>query len=860
MRKNSFSKTVSLVLAGACILGALGCGFTASADEPQDAAKTGTASSLSTELAATDIVAQNDIFALYCDQATANFMIKQKKTGAIWYAYDPGYQDAVTIEDVMAQAGSLLKIEFYDKDAVLHTMTSLTDAVQREQVSYQAIDNGICIEIVMGEKVGESPIPQAISEARMKKMVLDKLESTWDQKKAVSIYTLYSKEETDPDEYEQLCKNYPLLKQESIYILNSDLEDAQVDATVKFFRQVGYTVADAQADNKAVGVNIEAASKPYFKFPLQIVLTDKGFTASIDMSAVEYNDNYRLTNITFLEYFGAGRHNQDGELFFPDGSGVMMAYGNDETLAPVKEISSVTYGDNYALTADNITSIIQDVRIPVFGNLNTNGGYLAVMRDGDAIARLIARTSDENNLFNTAYATFVVRSVDEFKFEDWGSAGYSWLAFEQDLYSGSLTIDYMLMDKEHATLSDMASLYRNHLKQTGVISEKVQSKNIPFYLETLGYYTRKDRFIGIPINKKTPLTTFEQAEEMLSVLSEKGVKNLQLRYLGYANNGMKNMVYNKLNIEGSLGGASQFKRLIQYTLDNGIGFYPDMELSLVAADKWFDGFSASRDGIRTLDKKYGGWAETQLSDGVQNKETFHYAVSADKIQKNAQKLMKSFEKLTLTSASFGSLGEHLNANYYKRNSVNRQESMSYLAEVFASYGEKYDLMTRGGNLYTLKESDHILNLPTQSSRYNINGYEVPFIQMVLHGYKQYAGVPLNLSGQHTAEILQAVATGSGIYFNLNYDNTEYLKDSDYSNYYSTRFEDWVDEAITMYQKANAVLSNVHQAEMIQYEMLSDDVSKTVYDNGKAVIVNYSDQAFTYQGKTVPANDFALVTE
>jgi len=46
--------------------------------------------------------------------------------------------------------------------------------------------------------------------------------------------------------------------------------------------------------------------------------------------------------------------------------------------------------------------------------------------------------------------------------------------------------------------------------------------------------------------------------------------------------------------------------------------------------------------------------------------------------------------------------------------------------------------------------------------------------------------------------------------------------------------------------------------MVGFEQLSDEVTKTVYGNQKAVIVNYSDQAFSYQGKTVEAKSFALV--
>ncbi|MBQ4153232.1 MAG: hypothetical protein IJD11_02655 [Oscillospiraceae bacterium] len=859
MRKNRFSKTIALALSGVVLFSALQCGFVAVAEEngPEDEA-TENIEQLPEALSSMDAVQENASFALYCDQTNGNFAVLDKRSGAVWYAFDPDYANAVTVEGTAEEAGSLLKIAFYDKDSMLDVMTSAVDAVGRDQVVYQTVDNGIRFELEMGQKQGESPIPTAISETRMNEMVLSKLEDDWDRNKATSIYMLYTKEDTDPEEYEQLCKKYPLLKTENLYIMREELSDNEIETTAEYFQSVGYTAEDAKEDNEAVGVKAEQSSKPYFKLPLEIILTEDGFRATVDMEQLESNEEYRIAQVTFLEYFGAGRHNTKGELFFPDGSGLMMAYGSDQAVAPVKEVSATVYGENYALNLDRSASVIQAVRMPVYGNLQEAGGYLATVEQGDALAKIVARASDENNQFNTAYTTFAVRAVDEFKFEDWGSASYNWLAFEEDAYVGKLSIHYTLLEKGKASLSDMAAAYRKYLKDTGVIDKPLQEGDIPFYLETLGYYTRKDRFIGIPISRKTPLTTFAQAEEMMEALRESGIKNIALRYLGYANDGLSNTVYNKLNIAGCLGGEQGFRELMAYAAEHQIDFYPDMELSLVAEDRWFDGFIASWDAIRTLDKKYGGWAETRLSDSKQDKETFRYAISADKISNYAKDLMRAFERLSLNSASIGSLGEHLNANFYKRNSINRQNSQHYISEIFESYGEKYDLMTSGGNYYTLKQSSHIVNLPTQDSDYNINGYEVPFVQMALHGYKQYAGVPINLSGEYKEEVLHAVAAGAGIYFVLNCDNTKYLKDSEYSKYYSTRFEDWEDTATEIYQKANAVLSQVNHAEMVGFEQLSDEVTKTVYGNQKAVIVNYSDQAFSYQGKTVEAKSFALV--
>ena len=40
--------------------------------------------------------------------------------------------------------------------------------------------------------------------------------------------------------------------------------------------------------------------------------------------------------------------------------------------------------------------------------------------------------------------------------------------------------------------------------------------------------------------------------------------------------------------------------------------------------------------------------------------------------------------------------------------------------------------------------------------------------------------------------------------------------------------------------------------------LAEQVTLTRYDNGKGILVNYADEAFTWQGVTVEGRDFALV--
>jgi phosphohistidine swiveling domain-containing protein len=63
--------------------------------------------------------------------------------------------------------------------------------------------------------------------------------------------------------------------------------------------------------------------------------------------------------------------------------------------------------------------------------------------------------------------------------------------------------------------------------------------------------------------------------------------------------------------------------------------------------------------------------------------------------------------------------------------------------------------------------------------------------MVLHGYKSYAGDPLNMSGDVQYAILKAIENGAAPYYFLVYDHATDLRTSkDLSKYYSADFSSW----------------------------------------------------------------------
>jgi len=118
-------------------------------------------------------------------------------------------------------------------------------------------------------------------------------------------------------------------------------------------------------------------------------------------------------------------------------------------------------------------------------------------------------------------------------------------------------------------------------------------------------------------------------------------------------------------------------------------------------------------------------------------------------------------------------------------------------------------------------ADHILGAALDSSRYIKASYSVPFVGVVLHGYTNFTGTPLNMEGDVNYAKLKAIENGASVYFTLSYQNTQKLKEDIVLNqYYSVRYDIWFDDVVEIYNELNAELKDVQNKLIIDHQFLS----------------------------------------
>ncbi|MBD2867363.1 DUF5696 domain-containing protein [Paenibacillus arenilitoris] len=804
--------------------------------------------------------AENDRLRLYFDNRSGGVAVEDKATGSLFYSNPLGaLEDAkasdAAKEELMSQISLVYNVKGKEGDL---EMNSYTHAMKLDQVGWGKQEQGLTVEMVLGREEQRRLLPQQIAKASFEENVLSFIEAEREKRRILAFYILYTREDLEGAKGKELLAKYPALEKEDIYVLKTSITERDKGVLESSVKKAGYTYEKLAEDYERVGYDGDEAVFPYFKLRLDYTLQEDGLSVTVHNGQIEYDkERFNLVKMTVLPYFGAGKSGEEGYLFLPDGSGTIIGFNNDGSKNTLLTTGKL-YGPDYALSQADRGSFKQEFRAPVYGIKKDGSALLAVIEEGDAVAEINGMMGNINHSWNTAYASFTIRNKDTFIQEN-AFEQAPWIIYEKNAYDGNIALRYFILTGEEADYAGMAGAYREYLVSEGILKKTDPPEQIPFYLDTMGAVDTMVRKFGIPTRSQAAVTSFDEAGRMLERLTGKGVSNVKLRYTAWYNGGYFHTAASGMKVEKVLGGAKGMKELAAKARESGAELYPDVDFVTVSANKAFDGFKPHKDGIRSLFQKTG-------YKGILNVATLEYensvwGVDPNKIPDYYDRFAKDYATLKPEAISLSSLGDTLNSNFKNNRQVNREQSMALAEEVLAKADEAYgNVISDSGNAYLFPYADHILNLPDEDSSLSIADRQVPFLQIALHGYIGYAGEPLNLASDLRPAVLKALETGSGAYFKLNYGDSSLLKDAFlFDDVYASRFADWEDAAADLYAEMNEVLKDVQDQAIVDHEQLAEQVYKTTYESGKAVIVNYGDQEIQVEGIRVGPVDYAAVT-
>ncbi|WP_342555629.1 DUF5696 domain-containing protein [Paenibacillus sp. FSL R7-0652] len=782
-----------------------------------------------------EAAAENDGLILYLKPETTEIAIKDKQNGAMWFSNPQDReQDAIATGYNKSQLNVQFELTYYDNTGNALKYDNFTHSVESGQFEVEKVEDGFNIVYTLGEvKSDIEAIPKYISEERFNTLILAKLEEK-DQKEIEKRF-----------KYDEQNKRYERR--------DSSLKGVGLSKVTKIFESINYDEAQIAIDKAAYGE--EENGSESVVVPVHYRLEEGRLRVSIPENGIQYPDTMKIQSLSLLPFFGASGPKDKGYSLVPDGSGSLIYFNNKKT--SVSPYSTALYGSDHAVNQLTQIQKEQIARIPVFGMSYGDKGYLAVIDKGDAVASVEADVSGRLNQYNTVHSSFALSSMEEVTLTNgWRSSTVK--RFQAQPFHNEMAVVYQFLGADHASYSGMAAAYREYLTEQKKLTRLADDTKLPFYVELIGGIPKKKFFLGIPYNAYEPLTTFEEAQDILKEMQSLGVKDIQLRYSGWFGGGIHHDMPKSIDVDKKLGGTKGLHSLQAYAQQHGFGFYPDV--SFLEAFPEAKGFKKSY-ASRQITGKLAQLFPYRISTFTRDDEVSPgYVISPEAVPGIVSGFLQDYKQMGLSGLSLRDLGEQLNSDFNRANVINREQAKEVVKqqlEQIQSSGAA--LLVEGGNSYAGPYARHIVDAPVSSSGFNITDEAVPFFQMVYHGYVQYTGKAWNMADDQDShmQMLRAIETGSAPYYTWFYADPSAIKLTSFDALFSADYRRWIQESAARYQELSSVLQDVQNQSIVKHEKLSKGVYQTTFEKGKTVIVNYNDTAVDLNGIRVAAKSYQV---
>ena len=563
------------------------------------------------------------------------------------------------------------------------------------------------------------------------------------------------------------------------------------------------------------------------------------FTASDGMMSVEIDcsklknskagGNAVIKEISLLNYFGASSSGEKNDyLFVPDGCGAIIDTSkNPKKFAPV---SIPVYG------SDDSESF---ACIPAFGMKSGEGAFVAMIEEGDALAKVKAEKALAKGGFNRVGAEFTIT-------ESVTSEDGKRLYVSKNSYDGKIKLSYRFLSYDTANYVGMASACREMLIRNGVLDmqEQIVSKGtMPFNLILTGAadFAKPGKPGGSSVSA---LTTFEQTSDILSYLNGKGIGNINLRYRGIFVGALNQR--QKLSVSKLVSQGVKAEDLTEFSQNRNVRIFADINLFSAAKDNSFkNAFAADSKPVVSRTSLL----ESNMISSVPEMNCIAYS----QFGKNANNILSEVRDLNFEGVCFGDAGKMIYSDCSKQAQATRQDVKSEIAKQTAAFSSSKEIMVSGGNIYSLKYAGVITDLPNKAGCSGSLCREVPFVQIVLHGYADYSSTPFNLTSDSEESFLKAAEYGEVPCYEWYYSDfsTEEEKDNcSYMNY--------AVEAQQFYERLNAVFYDLGNKKITAHEQVRDGVYCTKFGSSASVYVNYNSNDVSVNGVVVEGRSILRV--
>ena len=563
-----------------------------------------------------------------------------------------------------------------------------------------------------------------------------------------------------------------------------------------------------------------------------------------------------ILSIAISQFFGAAGLEDEGYMIVPDGSGAVINYNNQSILS--REYSADVYGRDTSVTLSERPAKAEQVYLPVMGSItmgdSTNHGFMALCKSGDTCASVNASVSDQNATgYNTCWFEFQVRTEDTYYM-----GNRKLTVFEAgEIKQPTLSVAYYPMADKELSYVDVAERYRQYLMEEKGLQEKKDLIKSSYYLNLLGGTVKAQSVAGFPVNLETAGTTYDQAQEIMKMLAELGVDDINLTYSEYNTAGIRGLISAGVDYAGTLGGKNDFKELQSYVDSVNGKIFPSVGITYMKDSG--NGYSYSLNACKQTTKAYATVNNWDIAFGIphQVRLVTKTTLSPYYWPDLFRKLRESFTSENIKTISIGDATTLLYSDF-SRGDYTRHDTMMEIVDGLKKFKEEgFTILADGANAYALPYVDYVTNVPLTSSNYDLFDYDIPFYSLVIHGVVPYTTKAINASANATDTIMLSLATATPVNYDMMYTNPNKFTDSDYETLFYSNYKGWLEPSANAYKLYKENFADLTNQKITGYERVSNDVTKTTFEDGTTVTVDTRNLTVSIDGKEVDLANYGL---
>ena len=594
---------------------------------------------------------------------------------------------------------------------------------------------------------------------------------------------------------------------------------------------VTYKMAlDAETAQK----NIEELPKgtPAAEVTVNFALVDGSFYVSIEDEKIKAPEGINFESVTVLDYMACTTKALDGDyIFIPDGCGAII---KNSLINESRAYNVPVYSSNDASPASAV--------VPAFGVKSGNVAFMALVESGDAQCEINACTASNSKASGRAGVSF---NVTEMKYSKSKNGKYT-------VYSGmrsgdELRICYRFLSGNNASYASFSTACREMLIRNSALSVKSVPEE-----EYYPIFVAVD--CAVSVNKKGTktqvLSTFEETEDIVSLIKAKGINNAYINLKNALNGANEQGDIKDAYFNSSLGKKSDYEGLYNYINIQKMKLLVDTRL--VTSGTGSNGFSASDSLKDVTGKRALESTPNAFADMSKAKSNTYRVLRSNEIENRVSSMLKNFQNTPLSGYCVSDYAIGLKNDYSTGTSVSKLASSA--VEANSSLATERMLAVTKGNINCIKSASLVTELPSKTGYEQDEGYvAVPFIQMVLHGTAEYTFEPINSSLDMRKALLKCVEYGAVPSFEWYYRETgNELLDTTY------KYDNSVNIAADFYQSAVS-LNDLRSLRMTDHSIVQDGVYLIEYSDGSMVYVNYNEKDVEVNDILIGAEDFVVIS-